>query len=277
MIWLLKRLTTRVTMKSDRKARLKKALSIAFFVMAIAMICAILVLLKFAAATDYMYHVMVKDPERRVPQGPVIVSPADGTIIYIKKVTSGKIPEVVKKGVAVPVEEHMKINPSRPFKDGYLIGIFMNTQGVHINRVPDNGIIRGRFIFNGPQVLMTETEKEIILTQLIPGLLSMRKVLGLSPFTLRGKAEYILKSARETMVIEGDRGTRMFVVRIADYYVGKILTWVTTGSRVARGQKLGMIAWGSQTDLFLESSPFLTIKVHVGDYIYGGETVLATY
>ena len=38
-----------------------------------------------------------------------------------------------------------------------------------------------------------------------------------------------------------------------------------------------MITWGSQTDLFIEETPGMQIEVRVGDYVYGGETVLATY
>jgi len=46
---------------------------------------------------------------------------------------------------------------------------------------------------------------------------------------------------------------------------------------VNKGQKLGMITWGSQTDLFLEHMPEMRMTVKVGDYVYGGETVIAEY
>ena len=38
-----------------------------------------------------------------------------------------------------------------------------------------------------------------------------------------------------------------------------------------------MITWGSQTDLLIEDSPGLAVTVDVGDYVYGGDTVVATY
>ena len=100
-------------------------------------------------------------------------------------------------------------------------------------------MIKDEYIFNGPHMDMTETEREVIMASLIPGVISLRKLFGLSPFHLRNKSEYILKSARETMVIEEGRGTTLFVVRIADYYVGKILTWVKKGACVTRGEKNG--------------------------------------
>ncbi len=78
-------------------------------------------------------------------------------------------------------------------------------------------------------------------------------------------------------MLEEERGSHIYIVRIADYYVGKILTWVEEGDPVRRGQKLGMITWGSQTDVLFEMTPATAIKVSVGDYVYGGETILATY
>ncbi|MFC1681235.1 phosphatidylserine decarboxylase [Pseudomonadota bacterium] len=236
-----------------------------------------MILLRFSVATDHLYHALVKDPERQVPAGDVLVAPADGTVLYIRRVSDGVIPYVVKKGVEVPVRDHLKSGDESVFKNGYLIGIYMNTQGVHINRVPDNGTLESRTIFNGPHMDMTEAETRIILSQLVPGWVTVKKLLGLNPFGIEDHADYILKSARETLRFRDSRGRDLYIVRIADYYVGKILTWIRVGEAVERGQKLGMISWGSQTDMLFENSPGMSIAVEVGDYVYGGETVLARY
>jgi len=124
---------------------------------------------------------------------------------------------------------------------------------------------------------MTEAERKIILTQLIPGWTSVKKLLGLPPYDIEDRADYILKSARETLLLKDARGADVYVVRIADYSVGKILTWVHEGDQVMTGQRMGMITWGSQTDIFFEETPGLSIGVGVGDFVHGGETVLATY
>jgi len=116
-----------------------------------------------------------------------------------------------------------------------------------------------------------------ILTEMVPGLVSLRKILGLSPHGIENDADFVLKSARETLVVEDERGADLYIVRIADYYVGKILTWVHEGDSVDRGQRMGLVSWGSQTDLFIEDSPGLEVTAGVGDYVYGGETVLAEY
>ncbi len=255
----------------------RRRLGIAVFVVGVGVLVVMGVLLRFAAVTDYLYHASVKDPERTPPPGRVIVAPADGTVLYVRKITGGIIPEVIKRGVAVPVVDHLKGEPLRPISNGYLIGIYMNAQGVHINRAPDNGIVRTQIVFNGPHLNMTSAEKKIILTQLVPGLVTLRKALKYPPHAIEQETDYILKSARETLVLEGEQGMRLYVIRIADYYVGKILTWVPEGTRVTRGQRLGMITWGSQTDLLFEATPATAVTVKVGDYVYAGETIVARY
>ena len=240
-------------------------------------LCLMIVMVRLAVVTDFMYAALVKDPVRTAPEGQVVVAPADGTVLYVREIKNGTIPQVVKRGVEVPLVQHLKIEPERPFESGYLIGIYMNTHGVHINRMPDHGTIRRRIIFNGPHMDMTEAETRIIVSQMIPGLVTLKKLLGMPPHDISDASDFILRSARETLEIEDERGARMYIVRIADYYVGKILTWVAEGESVRRGSKLGMITWGSQTDLLIEMTPGLKISVDVGDYVYAGETIVATY
>lgn len=237
----------------------------------------VLLLLRMTVITDYLYAATVKDPDRTPPPGNVIVAPADGTVLYVRRVTGGVVPEVVKRGVRVPLGDHLKYRPDRPPADGWLIGIYMNSDGVHVNRVPIGGRVLRRVVYNGPHMDMSPTERTVILTQLVPGLVALRKLLGLAPYAIENRADYVLKSARETLLIEDLRGARVWVVRIADYWVGKILTWVAEGDTVETGQRLGMITWGSQTDVFVEDSPGLTVRAQVGKFVHGGETVLATY
>jgi phosphatidylserine decarboxylase len=241
------------------------------------LLAVVALLLRLSVVTDVLYHAAVKDPERRAPDGRVIVAPADGTVLYVREVQGGVVPEVVKRGVAVPLVDHLKTEPPGGFRDGTLIGIYMNTFGVHVNRVPNHGRLRQRLVFNGPHMDMTAAETTVILTGLVPGLLTLRKLVGLPPYALEDDADFVLKSARETLIFEDERGVDLYVVRIADFYVGKILTWMQEGASVRRGQRLGMIAWGSQTDLFIEHTPGLRVIAEVGEYVYGGETILAEY
>ena len=240
-------------------------------------LCCVLLLLRLTFITDYFYHATVKDPERTVPAGDNIVSPADGTVLYVKPIADGVIPEVVKRGVPIPLGELIKADPGSVMRDGYLIGIYMNTESVHVNRVPVDGVLERRIVFNGPHVSMMEMDKALILTQLVPGLATVKKLVGMDPFAIEEHGDYILKSARETSIIEDARGTSVYVIRIADYWVGKILTWIGEGQIVEKGQKLGMITWGSQVDICFERTPGMTLHVKPGDYVYAGETILASH
>ena len=246
-------------------------------VVGVLILLALGVLLRLTAATDYLNHALVKDPERQAPGGRVVVSPADGTVLYVKEVRDGVIPDVVKRGVPVPMVDHIKAELLRPFEHGYLIGIYMNTQGVHVNRMPNHGVLQKQYIFNGPHMNMENAELKIIWTQMVPGLVTLKKLLGMEPYGLGDDADFILQSARETLVVVDERGAYLYIVRIADYWVGKILTWVEEGEPVKRGERFGLISWGSQTDLFIEATPGLEITTDVGQYLYGGESVVATY
>ena len=237
----------------------------------------VVLLLRLSVVTDYFYHALIKDPPRQIPAGRNIVSPADGTVLYIKNVHDGIIPEVVKNGVAIPIKEMIKSEPSGAMKQGYLIGIYMNTNGVHVNRVPIDSTYIKQIIFNGPHMSMNAQEKAVILTAMVPGLVTAKKLLGMDPFSIEKNGDYILKSARETTVYKDVRGTFVYVVRIADFWVGNILTWIQEGQDVKKGEKMGLVTWGSQVDICFEHTPGLELNVKVGDYIYAGETILATY
>jgi len=241
------------------------------------MLVTILLLLRLSVVTDYFYHSLVKDPPRCIPDGNNIVSPADGMVLYVKEIQDGVIPEVVKKGVAVPLEQFIKDVPAEAMKKGYLIGIYMNVETVHITRVPVDGTYTKQIVFNGPHMSMSKQEKAVVLTAMIPGLVTIKKLLGLDPFSIEKYGDYILKSARETSVFKDTRGTFVYVIRIADFWVGKILTWIEQGQPVKKGQKMGMITWGSQVDICFEHTAGLKVNTKVGDYVYAGQTILATY
>ena len=270
---------TKPRMPEPRPSRLRAVRVLGFATLAagIVILVAMGIMLRFASVNDRLGHAFILDPVRTIPEGRVIVAPADGHVLYVRRVEEDTIPYVVKRGVPVPVFDFLKTRPSRPFRKGWLVGIYMNTNGVHMNRVPNGGVLKRQTVYNGPYMRLTKAEVGIVFGQMLPGWVTVRKLLGLDPYAIEKNADYILKSARETLEFEDDGGRSIYVVRIADYYVGKILTWVDEGQKVARGQKLGMITWGSQTDVLFEETPGMKVLVRPGDYAYGGETVLATY
>lgn len=60
---------------------------------------------------------------------------------------------------------------------------------------------------------------------------------------------------------------------IAGFIARRIVAWVQPGDEVARGERIGLIQFGSRCDLYL---PFtFQILVKQGDRVVGGETILA--
>jgi phosphatidylserine decarboxylase len=68
-------------------------------------------------------------------------------------------------------------------------------------------------------------------------------------------------------------GYRVTVRQIAGIIARRIVGWADPGTKLARGERLGMIRFGSRVELFLP--PGTQVMAKVGDYAKGGETVLA--
>jgi phosphatidylserine decarboxylase len=68
-------------------------------------------------------------------------------------------------------------------------------------------------------------------------------------------------------------GERIAVRQIAGALARRVVAWVKTGDQVARGQRLGLIQYGSRCDLYLPLSAQTTVQP--GDIVVGGETVVA--
>jgi phosphatidylserine decarboxylase len=63
------------------------------------------------------------------------------------------------------------------------------------------------------------------------------------------------------------------VTQIAGLLARRIVFWPRVGDRVERGQRIGMIKFGSRTDLVLP--PGAEWLVRIGDHVRGGATPVA--
>jgi phosphatidylserine decarboxylase len=68
-------------------------------------------------------------------------------------------------------------------------------------------------------------------------------------------------------------GERIAVRQIAGLIARRIVTWGSVGDTVVRGQRLGLIQFGSRCDLYVPLSAQITVGP--GDRVVGGETVVA--
>jgi phosphatidylserine decarboxylase len=185
-----------------------------------------------------------RDPEREPPKDKnIILSPADGKIIYIKKIEDGKIPISEKNGKKIPLNDFVQSNVLS--KTGTLIGIEMNFLDVHVNRAPIDG--------------------RISLLKHIKGLFISLK-----------KKEAVIQNERVLTVI--DNGNfKIGIVQIASRLVRKIIPYVRESHEVRRGQRIGMIRFGSQVDLYLPDLQSLRIRVDQKNKVKAGISVIATF
>jgi phosphatidylserine decarboxylase len=200
-----------------------------------------------------------RDPARRTPEGNVVVSPADGILLYVRRVRGGEVPSPMKRGVPVPLDEWIGEVPFAG--DGTLVGIYMTPLSVHYNRAPVAGRVRTivRRPARGENLSMTRT--------------FMRLLWGMEPY--EEDAAYVVANARNTIVFDGDAPVAM--VQIADRYVREVDCFVGEGQTVARGEKVGMIRMGSQCDLYVPDASRITLTCRPGARVRAGETILGRY
>ena len=76
----------------------------------------------------------------------------------------------------------------------------------------------------------------------------------------------------QTWGFQGERVT-LVVRQITGAIARRIVGWSKVGDSVAKGERFGMIRFGSRTEVYLPLDA--TLKVKVGDRVKGGETVIA--
>jgi phosphatidylserine decarboxylase len=81
------------------------------------------------------------------------------------------------------------------------------------------------------------------------------------------------ENERHALVIEAPTGEKVGVVLIAGLIARRIVTFAGEGRSVARGERIGLIRFGSRVDVYLPASAVPLVEV--GQTAIGGETVLA--
>jgi len=121
------------------------------------------------------------------------------------------------------------------------ISIFLNVFNVHVNRSPIAGTIsdvkyqKGKFMN-----AMSEASADL--------------------------------NEHNTVTVEGD-GTVVVFKQIAGLLARRIVFNRKVGDRVQRGERIGLIKFGSRVDVLLD--PNAKVQIQVGDIVKGGSSVLA--
>lgn len=80
---------------------------------------------------------------------------------------------------------------------------------------------------------------------------------------------------RRRLAIDGEAG-RVVVVQIAGAIARRIASWVEIGHSVSAGDRIGLIHFGSRTDVLLPASS-VDVTVRVGERVRGGVSAVARY
>lgn len=83
------------------------------------------------------------------------------------------------------------------------------------------------------------------------------------------------ENERRALVIETETGEKVGLVLIAGLIARRIVTFVGEGASVARGERIGLIRFGSRVDVYLPKNA--RILAEVGQTAIGGETMLAEF
>lgn len=228
-------------------------------ILIIALISAVLL----AAFLFWRYVWFFRNPPRSVPAGMNVVSPADGTVVYVKDLRAGDEVIVIKQGIAASVKDIVREDIDLP---KLLIGVFMSPLDVHFNRAPVAGQIEA------VKHHACKTQNRCM------GFMHLRTLLHLQPY--QQDSLHIMENERTVTRIRGQSGgdeISCYVVQIASKNVNGIDSYFPVGSEVSKGQVFGMIRIGSQVDTVLTKSPGMRVKVKPGDKVRAGESILVEW
>jgi len=121
------------------------------------------------------------------------------------------------------------------------VSIFLNVFDVHVNRSPISGVIRGARYQEGKFLNAMDRQCADCNEQ-------------------------------NTVTVEGEGHTIIFK-QIAGLLARRIVFTKQIGEKVERGERVGLIKFGSRTDILMD--PSAEVQIKVGDRVKGGASILA--
>jgi phosphatidylserine decarboxylase len=130
-----------------------------------------------------------------------------------------------------------------PEGESLRVSIFLNVFNVHVNRSPITGVVR--------EVVYKQGE---FLNAMNPA-----------------SAE---RNEQNLAVVEASEGYTVAFKQISGLLARRIVFRPSAGSRVERGERVGLIKFGSRVDVLLPGNAELHVKR--GDHVKGGSSILAS-
>lgn len=124
------------------------------------------------------------------------------------------------------------------------VSIFLSVLNVHVNRYPVEGQVAG--------------------IRYTPG-----------RFHIASRAEASEENERNAIWLKGPRGADVVMVQVAGKVARRIVSYAQKGALVARGERCGIIRFGSRCDMYLPLD--WKVAVQVGERVRGGSSVLGAY
>jgi phosphatidylserine decarboxylase len=122
------------------------------------------------------------------------------------------------------------------------VSIFMSPLDVHVNRTPVAGVV-----------------KEV----------SYQK----GSFRVASEAAASVENEQNILILEGEQGP-MVVKQIAGILARRIVCWKRRGDSLERGERFGLIKFGSRVDVLM--NPNVALNIKVGDHVRAGSSILGT-
>ncbi|MCD6389842.1 MAG: phosphatidylserine decarboxylase family protein [Desulfobulbaceae bacterium] len=123
----------------------------------------------------------------------------------------------------------------------YKISIFMNIFNVHVNRMPCPGTVT-KIVYSPGKFYSANTERAAL------------------------NNEYC------GVIMNTKSDQRLAVVQVAGLIARRIVCWTEKGDILKRGERFGLIRFGSRVDLYLPLN--FQVEVSVGQKVTAGETVM---
>jgi phosphatidylserine decarboxylase len=209
-----------------------------------------------AAFGFWRFFFFFRNPHRQITiDGCNILSPADGFVIYVRRIEPEQEVIALKNGERILLDDLMTLDDPAIPRHGWLVGIYMSPFDVHYNRAPIAGFIR-KISYGFPRK-STGSNAGMFHGQ-------SNLFFDLRPYWRN--CDYLVQNERASYLISNDR-VSVYVTQIADRWVRKIVT-LKNCVAIEQGEVFGLIRMGSQVDLFVpdpqgKMQVLATERIHV--------------